>query len=124
MKLELIKEKYDYYEEILRRTDQQEETAELIISDTMPDVKDILSVWSQAFVKETSAESGKAKITGTIVSSVLYVPENGKGVCSTSTEIGFTVKLDSEKISDICKLICIAFTVCSYKHEREFDESR
>lgn len=69
-----------------------EETQELRLSDSMPDIGRVLGAWGQVLLRGKEWRSGSAHVTGGVQVWVLYVPEDGVGVQCMQTWIPFHVK--------------------------------
>ena len=75
MELELQQEKLEGYRLILETTMNQEETLESIVPDTYPDIARIVTAAGRVYLREGEAGEGTMRLTGTVQTTVLYMPE-------------------------------------------------
>ncbi len=71
-----------------------EETQELKIPDTMPDIGHTLGAWGQVLLRGKEWHNGSAHVSGGVQAWVLYVPEDGVGIQCMQTWIPFHAKWD------------------------------
>ena len=75
MELELKKTSLDAYETGGELTLTQEETAETIVPDYLPDIARIIETEGRVFLHSRELRDGKAEVSGTVRVTVLYTPE-------------------------------------------------
>lgn len=75
MELELKQNTWDCFEIAADFTVTQEESAEMIVPDSSPDISRIVSAEGEVFIRSTEARDGKAEIAGVVQISLLYIPE-------------------------------------------------
>lgn len=63
------------YREVLNATVTQEETLESIVPDTYPDMARIVSAVGRVYVRDYEPSEGSVRLTGTIQTTVFYIPE-------------------------------------------------
>lgn len=80
-----------------RAVDQQqvrEQTQEVRLPDSMPDIGRVLGCWGQAIVRGKEWRSGSMSVNGGVLAWVLYAPEDGSEPQSLETWIPFQLKWD------------------------------
>ena len=75
MELDLKQEMLDCFEMAADFTVTQEESAEMIVPDSSPDISRIVSAEGEVFVRSVDAHEGKAEVSGVVQVSLLYIPE-------------------------------------------------
>lgn len=75
MDMELQRAALNGYRQVLDMTFTQEETLESIVPDTYPDMARIISGSGRVFLRETETGEGTVRLSGTIQTTVLYIPE-------------------------------------------------
>lgn len=73
--MELKQELLDCFEMAADFTAAQEESAEMIVPDSSPDISRIVSAEGEVFVRSAEARDGKAEISGVVQVKLLYIPE-------------------------------------------------
>ena len=63
------------YREVLNTAVTQEETLESIVPDTYPDIARIVSAVGRVYVRDCEPSEGTVRLTGTIQTTVFYIPE-------------------------------------------------
>lgn len=98
MELELKKTSLDAYETGGELTLTQEETAETIVPDYLPDIARIIETEGRVFLHSRELRDGKAEVSGTVRVTVLYTPEGEGGIRTLDFSIPFTVESDSRAL--------------------------
>lgn len=75
MDMELQPVVLEGYREVLDTSMTQEETLESIVPDTYPDIARIVSAVGRVYVRDCEAGEGTVRLTGTIQTTVFYIPE-------------------------------------------------
>lgn len=75
MELELKQELLECFEIAADFTATQEESTEMIVPDSSPDISRIVSAEGEVFIRSTEARDGKAEISGVVQVTLLYIPE-------------------------------------------------
>lgn len=99
MDLDLKREIITCYETIAEVTVTQEETQETIVPDACPDILRIIDICGQVLLNEKRAEEGRAIVSGTVLSTVLYQPESESGIRKMEIRLPFTCKQDIGALS-------------------------
>ncbi len=69
---------------------------EAAIPDYYPEVFRIVRTQSQPLIQKTAQSGDKTVVQGVVIHSVLYVPEDGKGLCSFTQKCPFTCAYESD----------------------------
>lgn len=69
---------------VLRQSVFQEETQDMILPDTMPDVAEVMGVWGHTVIRSKEWKNNCVEITGGISVKVLYLPDSGELQCMES----------------------------------------
>ncbi len=72
----------------------QEQTQEVRLPDTMPDIGRVLGCWGQALVRSKEWRGNTMSVSGGVMAWVLYAPEGGGGPKSIDTWIPFQMRWD------------------------------
>lgn len=94
MEVELKKETVFCYETIAETTMTQEETLEAIVPDACPDILRMADVCGQVVMTGKQAEDGYAMVEGTILTTLLYQPDQGTGLRRMEVAMPFRSKLE------------------------------
>lgn len=74
---------------VLRETAGQEQTLEVRIPDSLPDIGRVLGVWGQPLIRSKEWRSTAMGVTGGVMAWVLYAPEDGSDPISLEAWIPF-----------------------------------
>lgn len=105
MELEFKQNRIHGYELILESTIPHEETMEMIVPDTCPDVGEILDTDAIYFLRTKDSQEGRAELTGLVRATVLYHPEDGSGVRKLELNLPIHCRTDQGGIHSGCKVI-------------------
>lgn len=83
-----------YLDPVIREVQTQELTQEIRLSDGMPDVGRILSVWGQPVLRGKEWRSDEISANGGVMVWVLYAPEDGTQPRTMESWLPFTMKWD------------------------------
>lgn len=72
----------------------QEQTQEVRLPESMPDIGRVLSSWGQVLIRGKEWRTGGMSVSGGVMAWVLYAPEDGSEARSVETWIPFQVKWD------------------------------
>ncbi|MCI8879811.1 MAG: DUF3794 domain-containing protein [Clostridiaceae bacterium] len=73
--MELNKNKLEYWDGILSRISNYEESTDAIVPDTYPDISRIVCARGMLSVKDAAPQKDRMLISGTVKTAVLYLPE-------------------------------------------------
>ena len=90
MEIKLNNEAVSCWQAVLDTAIAQEETAELTVPDSMPDIQRIVRAEGQALMKSKVTDTGRAVLSGVVSVSVLYCPEGTEGVRRIGLELPYT----------------------------------
>lgn len=85
----------------------REETQEVRLSDSFPDIGRVLGCWGQTVVRGKEWRSDEMRVTGGVMAWIAYAPEDGSGLRSVETWIPFQLKWDlpeTDRDGSICVL--------------------
>jgi len=94
--MELKFEKYiiPYLQTIAGQMQSQEQTQQIRLTDTMPDVKRIISAWGQVIVRGKQWLSGSIQVSGGVVAWVLYQGESEDKPQCVETWLPFQIECE------------------------------
>lgn len=75
MDLNLKQEEIRYIKAVYRNTLVKEETAEVVVPDSLPDIMRIIDADAVALLRSKEADGGRVTITGIVNVSVIYIPD-------------------------------------------------
>ena len=99
MELELQKRSMVCYETVLDTCTNHEETADVIVPDSSPDILRILGAFGNVFVKDEEIGDGRYTLTGTVSGWVLYVSEGDLSVRRLEVNIPFVHTFEHSEIA-------------------------
>lgn len=105
MEVKLQKESMGFYKKILDASMNHEETMEMIVPDTLPDVLDIVDTDGTAVLRSKEADNGKLSVSGVVRTYIIYVPEGGKGVRSLPVQLPFSMTIDAADVKPSTRLV-------------------
>ena len=104
MELVFQDSKLDYLGKILCDTVVQEQTADIIIPDSLPDADRVVDAFGTPLIRSEECSSGSASVNGMVQVGVLFVSEQGQ-VQQVQTQIPFSVRRDFAA-EDGCTMHC------------------
>lgn len=106
MELALKKEKYSSFVPAWHDVHSGEFTADCVVPDTMPDVRELVDAEGMLLLRSKATEAGCVTLSASVNAMVLYSPEEGSTLQSLSVGIPVELRLDSPQIKDDCRTIC------------------
>lgn len=94
MELQFHKTVCQYLQRTKYEAKEQEQTQDVRLGDSMPDIGRVLGAWGQVILRSKEWRNGQALVSGGIMAWVLYVPEDGTAVQSVETWLPFQIKWD------------------------------
>jgi len=85
---------------VIHETLSQEETAEIIVPDSCPDVERVVYSSAAAVLRGKECRPGSAVLTGGIRAGVLYVPEDNSAPRALDVWIPFTMRFDQPAVTE------------------------
>ena len=98
MEISLKKQKLNYYSRELSFEYQFEETMELVVSDSLPDVVSVVNADGCVFLRGKEIDEGKLTINGSVNCFVLYYSEGEKKLMRMPVQIPFSSERESAAI--------------------------
>lgn len=94
MELQLKQRQIDCLKQLTNQIRQEEQTQEIKLGDTLPDVGKVLGAWGQVLLRGKQWNPGNAMVSGGVMAWVLYAPEDGSQEQCLETWIPFQVRWD------------------------------
>ncbi len=98
MEVKLQKKSISYYSKALEVELSQEETADVIVPDTLPDAAVIIDADATAILRGKEVSDGRMSVSGMIFGHVLYSAEGSERLLKMPVQLPFTVKKESSAI--------------------------
>lgn len=92
MELQLKQRKVDCLKQLTNQICQEEQTQEIKLGDSMPDVGRVLGAWGQVLLRGKQWNHGSAGVSGGVMARVLYAPEDGSQEQCLETWIPFQTR--------------------------------
>ena len=105
MELKLKNKDIKYVNKILDTEIAQEESAEIIVPDTMPDILRIVDSDAVVTMRSKTPDVGRVTVSGNISASVLYCPEGASGLRRLNIDIPFVSAASDGRISTATQVI-------------------
>jgi len=112
MDISLSGEKISWMKPVCGCRFTREETAEIIVPDTQPDILRVVCADGTPLLRGKDADAGRVTVSGVAEATVLYVPEDEKGVQKLEASIPFSASAENEEITPEC-LLTARVTLCS-----------
>lgn len=94
-----------YLGHLLHETGRQEETAEVIVPDSCPDVERVVFASASALLRGVECRTGSALISGGIRASALCIPENDTAPQKLDAYLPFSLRMEHSAITDRTQLL-------------------
>lgn len=94
MELQFEKTALEHLRRVVSEVRNEEQTQELKLNDSMPDVGKVLGSWGQVLIRSKEWRSGGISVSGGVMAWVLYAPEDGSDPRSVETWIPFQLRWD------------------------------
>ncbi len=98
MELELGKQGLQLLDSVMNHCASHEETADIIVPDSSPDVYRILGAFGNTYLKDETVRDGQYVVSGTICGWVLYVSEGDMTVRHLEVMVPFSHTFDCSEI--------------------------
>ena len=108
MEIEFQKNQLSYLKCVLQEVRNQEETGEMIVPDSAPDIETIIFSYAEAVVRGKDCRNGCVVITGGIHGGIIYEPEDHSGPKSLRFYFPYTLKFENHSITEQAKVLCKA----------------
>lgn len=113
MEVKLNKDSISYYSKVLCIEFSQEETAENIVPDTLPDIATVIDADAMAILRGKDISDGRLTVNGMIFGYILYRSEDGE-LRRMPVQLPFSAHWDNSSISQNCKST-VKLTVSSFE---------
>lgn len=92
MELQMKQQTLDCLKQLTNQIRQEEQTQEIKLSDSMPDIGKVLGAWGQVLVRGKQWNSGSASVSGGVMAWVMYSPEDGSEQRCLETWVPFQMR--------------------------------
>ncbi len=106
MELTFQSKPFHYLHNVLQDIYCQEETAEIIVPDSYPDISSIVDCCAEAILRGTDCRDGGVTVTGGLKGALLYAPEDGSSPKKMEVYIPFSAKFNDPAFSSHMQIIC------------------
>ena len=107
MDLNLNEERINYISPVCKCRFTREETMEVIVPDSMPDILRVADADAMPFMRGKDADAGRMTVSGIADAVILYTPESGEGVKKLDISIPFSATCENAEITTDCLLTAI-----------------
>lgn len=80
----------------------REETAEAVVPDVMPDIGEITCADGTVYLRGKEVAAGRLTLTGTVLATVLYLPEGESCPRRLSIELPYSISAESPALTEQC----------------------
>lgn len=94
----------DYLKRILQKSLEQEETSQIIVPDSFPDVGRVVDCFGTVCLRSKEIRSGSVTVSCGIDAGILYVPEDGGEMKRIETYLPVTVRMDAPDLQETDKV--------------------
>lgn len=105
MELVFQEQKQEYLCRILCDTVSQEQTADVVIPDSVPDADRVADAFGTLLVRSEECGADSAQVSGSVLAGAICVDEGGTPYC-VKTEIPFSVRRDFPQQENDCYMQC------------------
>jgi len=105
MDLKFDKEQFSYLRQIMQDIRYQEETGEVIVPDSYPDIQSIICASAEAIIRGKECRGGWVTISGGVKGVIMYRPEDNSYPRTLDVYLPFTYKIEDSAISEECMVI-------------------
>ncbi|MDL2287810.1 DUF3794 domain-containing protein [Oscillospiraceae bacterium OttesenSCG-928-F05] len=108
MELELKKNACGFYDSLYDLTAEREETCDVIVPDACPDILRIAETYGRAMIRTKESRDEKLEVGGQVRATVLYVPEDGRGLRKLEVELPFSHFFETQGVKPSDKILASA----------------
>ena len=105
MELVFQEQKQEYLCRILCDMVSQEQTADVVIPDSIPDADRVVDAFGTLLVRSEECSADSAQVSGSVLVGAICVDEGGTPYC-VKTEIPFSVRRDFPQQENDCYMQC------------------
>ncbi len=102
MELEFETRTSEFWESVVQECLPQEETAELIVPDSFPDMERIVDSWAEVLLRSKECRSGSVSISGAIQAGLLFLAEGEEQPRKLDCYIPFSARLERPELTQDC----------------------
>ena len=106
MELAFQSRPFHFLHHVMQETRFQEETAEIIVPDSYPDIAAISDCCAQVILRGKDCRDGSVTVAGGIKGVILYTPEDGSYPRNLETYIPFSVKFEGSDLTANAQILC------------------
>lgn len=106
MELSFQSHPYRFLHRVMQEVRFQEETAEIIVPDSYPDIGSIADSCAEAILRGKDCRDGGVTVAGGVRAVVLYMPEDLSYPRNLETYMPFTVKFEHPALSAQTQVLC------------------
>lgn len=107
MELVFQENQMEYLEQTLFETVTQEETTEIIVPDSFPDVNRVVDSFGTVILREKEVSPGCVNLSGGVKAGVLFVPEGSAQPQLLEAYLPFTVRKEHDAIHQDARVQCV-----------------
>ena len=105
MELEFETRPLSFLRQCVRGICRQEQTQDVIVSDTSPDATEVVYCCAQAVVRSKTCRDGSIELTGGVQASALYLTEQDSEPRKLEAYLPFMLRLDNPEITEQTQVI-------------------
>ena len=105
MELVFQERKQEYLRRVLRETVSQEQTADIVVPDSIPDADRVVDAFGTLLVRTEICSADSVEISGVVQAGVLFVDEAGE-IHKVDTQIPFSIRRELNRQEENCAMIC------------------
>ena len=109
MEIQFREKPCEFLRRIVHETAQQEETADVIVPDSFPDVARIVCCSASVIVRSKECRTGSVTLSGGIRACAVYVPEDGSQPRALDQYIPFSLRTDHPALSEQTQCVTDCF---------------
>ena len=92
MELEFMNKPIDCLRQAVWEVKNEEQTQDLKLSETMPDIGRVLGSWGQVLIRGKEWRGSSVNVSGGVLVWVLYEPEDGSALQTVETWVPFALR--------------------------------
>ena len=113
MELELTRMELGCYQPVLDTTAYREETLEMIVPATCPDILRIVDTEGRACLRQREAMDGSVQLAGSVKLTALYLPDGMEGIWKLEGEVPFQCVVENANVTSRCAVVASARVVAA-----------
>lgn len=106
MELAFQSKPFHFLHHVMQETRFQEETAEIIVPDSYPDIAAIADCCAEVILRGKDCRDGSVTVAGGLKGVILYTPEDGTYPRNLETYIPFSVKFEDSHLTAHAQVLC------------------